>query len=1468
MTAAHRNEPEDLPASDNDERLGEAIETYLSLVEQGQAPDADTFAARYPDLSEDIRAALDGLELVHGLVGHTSASGSGSRSGGGAGRNLESGRRIAGYRIVGELGRGGMGTVYEAVHMGLDRPVALKVLGTHAAPDSSARRRFLNEARTAAGLHHTHIVPVFDVGQAGGLCYYAMQRIEGSGLDRVLRYLRRTRPLQAAGEARSNEEIHGPSSLKSSASGSRLNRLWIRVSESWPWSRPRHIPIDEFDRRNGGAPADRPAGDPSRSQGREGEGAHVPAPAAFESPLPLVRPALPAWPRPLSRNDSTASWIGGREAFLELRHGASGSCEPGLCSGSIDAHARDDEVSEPPFDPPHGSAYFRWVAEVGLQAAEALSHAHHHGVIHRDVKPSNLLIDAQGTIWVTDFGLARRLADPGLTHQDSLLGTPRYMSPEQTRSRSIDDRTDVYSLGATLYELLTLRPPFDGASAAELIDQIGGREPTPPRQVERRIPRDLETIVLKTLAKRPSDRYASATALAEDLARFLNREPVRARRISVLGRFWRVARRHPGITSVTTAAAVIVLAIATYAYVRILHAAAEARKALKETELALIAKSEAMVAKAEEANKARIAMRRELAAHSSRVLISEIPSRRATGLELLRKAVAPDPEAMAVDQGADFSMGMLRDLAVDFLVLRDLEPRPALPTGPTTGIEFGPGGSMLASLSDDGQQVTLWNFTERQRIETISLVAKLGPPPHPVAEPDTTGAPATPKRDEAASPAGANPTSASASTTGTGGNNATTNVQRRPPRSWNNRLAMAGHVLAVVRPDEEGIRLIDARTGSPLHDLERPGRSIRGVLANSSSARLITIEEPTSPRGPGRQHERGDGRRPDADAGPPSPPQVEILLWDLNRMEDEPRLLDRVRFEPKRPLPVAFSPDGKTIAIGSYRQTTSTATITLFSALTGAESRTIDTQAENLSALSLGANNVMATGTGNTIQFWDREAGTFLSSLTSSRGSPRLLRFNPQGTLLAAVEGNQVEIWDAVAHKMLAVVSASDWITDLTFTPDGQTVAISGFSSSTAVWKVSDSAARIQLGGFDARPTSMAFSTDGCLAIGLNSGDALSYRSGGNRCMASISAPPGFQESRNRGSERDRARDRFVRTSLAFDAEGRLLAHDLRGLRIWNPGCYQSQAPTILRLPRTSMGFLGYQTLLARTADGRQMALVRASESSRRAEEFGGAGPVQAAVRASEVSIWRADAPGRVQEVTPPPPPLTEELSLNIDPVPASPPREGEPKNRRGNATPRPNGGREIFAIQISPDGKRIYMLGGSNRLMIWDLDEEEKGGRILASLVTPPQPLPEGLTSLSLRPDGRLLAAGDRTGKITLIDTRSLSIVGRIEPMDEQSARLLVALAFSPDGRKLAAGSPQGQILLWSVTNPGAPRLDLRLPGQPGLVTSIVFDTRGHHLATSSAGLEPMVEIWNLDFLDRELAQLGFPDKPSPSRE
>jgi len=168
-------------------------------------------------------------------------------------------------------------------------------------------------------------------------------------------------------------------------------------------------------------------------------------------------------------------------------------------------------------------------------------------------------------------------------------------------------------------------------------------------------------------------------------------------------------------------------------------------------------------------------------------------------------------------------------------------------------------------------------------------------------------------------------------------------------------------------------------------------------------------------------------------------------------------------------------------------------------------------------------------------------------------------------------------------------------------------------------------------------------------------------------------------------------------------------------------------------------------------------------------------------------------------------------------------------------------------------------MLGDFSKLIIWALDLGNASGPIKAHQLESAEGLPDGLNRLALRPDGALLAIGDRTGTVTLLDTVRLSILGRVKPPSDAEG-LLFALAFSPDGRQLAVGSPQGQIFLWSVANPLLPQLVLRLPGQRGMVTSVVFDPSGQRLASSSsAGIDSMIEIWNLELIERELIRLGF---------
>jgi WD40 repeat protein len=216
--------------------------------------------------------------------------------------------------------------------------------------------------------------------------------------------------------------------------------------------------------------------------------------------------------------------------------------------------------------PWQSAAFVRTAARLGLQAAEALEHAHQFGIIHRDVKPANLIVDVRHNLWVTDFGLARVPRDAGLTLTGDLVGTLRYMSPEQAGGRpgQVDHRTDIYSLGATLYELLTLQPIFPGPDRGALLRQIALDEPAPIRRLNRAVPTELAVIVHKALAKAPEERYASAQELADDLRRFLEDKPIKARRPTLRQRLRRWTRRHRSVvlTGVLALGMLLVMAVA------------------------------------------------------------------------------------------------------------------------------------------------------------------------------------------------------------------------------------------------------------------------------------------------------------------------------------------------------------------------------------------------------------------------------------------------------------------------------------------------------------------------------------------------------------------------------------------------------------------------------------------------------------------------------------------------------------------------------------------------------------------------------------------------------------------------------------------------------------------------------------------------------------------------------------------
>lgn len=445
------------------ERLTEILDRYLSALENGVPLSADELLAQHPDVAGPLRAYLDRLDALHDVAAGFGGPASPGPAGTALRQDHDEGKRLGDFVLLREVGHGGMGVVYEARQVSLDRRVALKILPFAAVLDSKQTARFKNEAQAAAQLHHPNIVSVFAIGVERGVHYYAMQYIDGQPLDLAIRQLR--------------EQLHPA-------------------------------------RQRKGSPAVATTGD---------------------------SPPLPA--------EST------HKSLLTPHSGST-------------------------------LEYFRIVAQLGVQAARALHCAHEHGVVHRDVKPSNLLLDFQGKLWVTDFGLARIQTDATLTRTGDVVGTMRYMSPEQASGHSVlvDHRTDVYSLGMTLYELLTLCPAFGDEQGPALLRRIERADPPRPSRINPQIPADIENVVWKAIAKSRDDRYATADELADDLQRFLEGVPTAAKPPGVFERLNKWTRRHRKVVATAAGCGLSAVCVLTVCALLVLQKNAERQTALAEAQ--------------------------------------------------------------------------------------------------------------------------------------------------------------------------------------------------------------------------------------------------------------------------------------------------------------------------------------------------------------------------------------------------------------------------------------------------------------------------------------------------------------------------------------------------------------------------------------------------------------------------------------------------------------------------------------------------------------------------------------------------------------------------------------------------------------------------------------------------------------------------------------------------------------------
>ncbi|MEX2139878.1 MAG: serine/threonine-protein kinase [Pirellulales bacterium] len=501
--------------------LAALVDELISRLRAGERIDSQQITADHPQFASRLREILPGLRAVCDLTSR-GADIPVCRSGAGPGGETDPNNLLAGvlgdFRILREIGRGGMGIVYEAIQTSLARRVALKVLPLAAMLDPRHLQRFKNEALAAASLDHPNIVEVHAVGCERGVHFYAMRYVEGQTLAAVIEALR----LAVGGTPTLDCDDSSPLSFS----------------------------------------------DVAHQQGADGNGAPTEIQSDDKSPHSI---------------DTVAA------ALSTLR-----TTRPG--------------------------DFYRLVAELGIQAAEALDHAHQMGIVHRDIKPSNLMVEcshlpgAPGRdaarrkispignsmshhaerddyttpkLFITDFGLARIQSDAGMTLTGDLLGTLRCMSPEQAEGRTtiLDHRTDIYSLGVTLYEIVTLHPAFPAEDRQTLLRQIANDEPPSPRRLNSNIPADLETILLKAIAKDSRDRYATAHDLAADLRSFISQQPIAARRPSHFDRSRRWIARHAALVSVAFAALGVVAAggiIATTFTMRAYEAEADAHQLAEE----------------------------------------------------------------------------------------------------------------------------------------------------------------------------------------------------------------------------------------------------------------------------------------------------------------------------------------------------------------------------------------------------------------------------------------------------------------------------------------------------------------------------------------------------------------------------------------------------------------------------------------------------------------------------------------------------------------------------------------------------------------------------------------------------------------------------------------------------------------------------------------------------------------------
>jgi WD40 repeat protein len=1251
---------------------------------------------------------------------------------------------VAGYEILGELGRGGMGVVYRARQLGLNRTVALKMIlaGGHAGPAIVAR--FRTEAEAVARLQHPNIVQIHEVGEVEGRPYFSMEFCPGGNL------------------------------------------------------------------------ATRLASTP-----------------------------------------------------------------------------------QPP----------RKAAQLVELLARAIHVAHQAGIVHRDLKPGNILLApaplthednrgpggerARWVLKITDFGLAKRVEETGFTATQAIMGTPSYMAPEQARgeSRAVTPATDVYALGAILYEVLTGLPPFIGATMLETLEQVLSKDPVPPSRLQPKVPRDLEVICLKCLAKDPGQRYASGKALAEDLRRFLAGDAILARPMGPVERLARAVKRRPAVAGMVLTVA---LAAATLGIVGLgltLQLKAERDAAQRERDNARQERAEAdrqrelaAQGQAEADRQKELAAQRQAEADRQRALAEQ---RKAEADAERERAERGEKEAhqqldrvrrtaltmqlwrvaAAWEHDPEFGLHLLEDTQVCPLDLRDpawrffhrlckQEARTLSAFAPAIGpLAWSPDGKLLASEGGvwnpqskqwEFKEVKLWDVASSQ--ERATLKGHTGKVVSVAFAPDgkmlasgsedqtirlwdvATGAERGVLKTHtgtvtglAFAPGGRLLASGSADKT----------VKLWDPVTRQEQRTLNGHSDAIqvvaFSPDgktlasagQDGkVRLWNTATGGDRGSLEAQRGAIacvawapdgRTLAAGADDGSITLWDTPsegkrifTGHRAPvlslaWRVHS-GLLASGSADGV--------VKLWYGFGGGQELRTL--IADTPEYGGGVAFAPDGNSLA--SARS----GTIKLWTIIEGPERASLKPPSGAVSSVALTADGrMLAAGSASgTVQLWDARTGELRGSFREDPGAwVYAVAFTPDGTVLASGGGDgKVRLWDVATGKELRVIAAhSEPVWSLAFSPDGKTVASGSKDHKMKVWEVSTGRELVNMrSSHPGEVKSVAFAPDGkTLASGSDDSTAFNLKlwdsSTGDKVLGfkghsggvtSLTFSPDSKVLVTAGGDKtvrlwDVATGNELQTltghadtvtCVSFTADGKTLASGSQDktVKLWDVATGQERA--------TLRGHRDAITSVMFARDGETLA--------------SGSGDFMKSAAPGEVKLWDM-ASGQ------------DSTSIN------------------GHTS-------AVQSVTFSRNGN-IMASAGDTTVKLWDVVTGQELSALPAHR--------GGARSVAFSPDGKILVSGgwDTTEKLVSEDkdaTAKLWEVGtgkQLAALNGHTGKVY-CVAFSPDGKTVASGGEDGVVKLWDAAT-GKERRSLN--GHSGVVRSVAFAPDGKMLASGS--LDKTIKLWDV---------------------